>query len=475
MGARRAIGIASATVALVASNSAATAAGPPVRPLNSPSSPTTAPFPSDRWTVSDHAQRTGLRVALPLPADCVAQLDDCDDLRVLNTLDGFSAEPRVSIPFDGDIDPASVTRDTVFLQRVGKPVRKVGLDRLVWDPPTRTLHGWAQEQLEQDTRYELVVTRDVRDRDGDRIGPARGPHGGGGVAISTVFTTQSVTATAEKMASQIRVRSRAGAGRLRDPARRRPCGLRPRRRAVARAQPTDERVLAAGGRDDSRPRRPARDSRRRRPHRLRPLLDAAVPRHARRLHPIGSDRHRPAGGAGRRGRLSDAGAPRRHAACRRLAGGDPRPRRDRKQGQRRRHARVRRPPRRPGDRHGGDQPDRPRLGPVEHVDGPHHRRRRDHVPGRRPRDRPGRQRDNRATRGRRGESAAEADRQPRQPGPTPGRHAAADARHRASASTSTATARATSTRAGSPTSATRSAAATGCRSSWSSLRSRPWH
>jgi hypothetical protein len=58
------------------------------------------PFPSDRYTVADTTQNTGLRVNLPKP-DCVARPNDCQDLDVINTLDGFNVQPRLSIPFDG--------------------------------------------------------------------------------------------------------------------------------------------------------------------------------------------------------------------------------------------------------------------------------------------------------------------------------------------------------------------------------------
>ena len=78
------------------------------------SSPRRGPFPSDRFTVADRSHKTGLRVSLPLP-DCSKRQSDCDDIGVLNTLDGFNIQPRLSIPFDGEIDPTSVDSSTVFL------------------------------------------------------------------------------------------------------------------------------------------------------------------------------------------------------------------------------------------------------------------------------------------------------------------------------------------------------------------------
>src|SRR3990170_3705898 len=74
----------------------------------------TSPFPSDFLTVRDRDQITGLRVALPKP-DCTVRPSDCEDIDVLNTLDGFNLQPRIAIPFSGAIDPNSVSSDTVFL------------------------------------------------------------------------------------------------------------------------------------------------------------------------------------------------------------------------------------------------------------------------------------------------------------------------------------------------------------------------
>src|SRR5207244_3590740 len=131
-----------------------------------------APFPSDRFTVDDHAQKTGLRVSLPKP-DCAIRVSDCADIDVINTLDGVNLQPRLSIPFSGPIDVSTVSSRTVFLVRLshhhshgGDPV---GLNQIVWDPATNTLHAESDELLDQHTRYLLVVTDGVRDADGDPV------------------------------------------------------------------------------------------------------------------------------------------------------------------------------------------------------------------------------------------------------------------------------------------------------------------
>ena len=57
---------------------------------------------------------TGRRLALPYP-DCAVRPSDCDDLAVINTLDGWGLQTRISMPFSGDIDPASVTSHSIFV------------------------------------------------------------------------------------------------------------------------------------------------------------------------------------------------------------------------------------------------------------------------------------------------------------------------------------------------------------------------
>jgi hypothetical protein len=137
-------------------------------------SPQDGPFPSDWFTVRDDTQNTGLRVSLAKP-DCQASVSDCQDLDVINELDGFNLQPRLSIPFSGPIDPDSVTSETVFLISLGSTLQndvgtpwgtRVGIEQVVWDPDTSTLHVESDELLDQHTRYALVVTKRLRDEYG---------------------------------------------------------------------------------------------------------------------------------------------------------------------------------------------------------------------------------------------------------------------------------------------------------------------
>jgi hypothetical protein len=170
---------------------------PAVHALFDLSSPTESPFPSDRFTVADPDQNTGRRVALPMPWDCVATRSDCEDVQVLNRLDGFNMNPQLSIPFDGDIDPSTVNSENLYIISLGDtlapggnaladesddiglvvpagvtPGRFIGINQVVWDVATRTLRVSSDERLDEHTRYALVVTNRVHAADGSAIAPS---------------------------------------------------------------------------------------------------------------------------------------------------------------------------------------------------------------------------------------------------------------------------------------------------------------
>jgi Bacterial Ig-like domain len=136
--------------------------------------PAASPFPSNRYTVFDGSQRTLRRVNLPKP-DCAVRSSDCADIDVLNTLDGFSTQPRITVPFSGDIDPATVNSNSVYLLNLGDVLSwrgagdKVGINQIVWDPATKTLSFESDELLAEHTRYLLVVTNGVLDATGKKI------------------------------------------------------------------------------------------------------------------------------------------------------------------------------------------------------------------------------------------------------------------------------------------------------------------
>src|SRR5438045_3267056 len=157
----------------------------------------TSPFPSDYFTVLDDAQVTGQRVALLKP-DCAQRPSDCDDIDVLNLLDGFNLQPRIAVPFTGDIQVSSVSSKTVFLIALSdrcaggdeggdgehkganendcedKPTQpqKIGINQIVWHPDGKTLYAGADERLDPHARYALLVTDGVLDSAGTPIVPS---------------------------------------------------------------------------------------------------------------------------------------------------------------------------------------------------------------------------------------------------------------------------------------------------------------
>jgi hypothetical protein len=221
-------------------------------------SPDRGPFPSDRFTVADASQLTNRRINLPLP-DAATRPSDYADVSVINTLDGFNLQPRLSVAFSGPIDVNTVNSDAVFLVQLGDTTspedgggRIVGINQTVWDDAANTLHVESDELLDQHTRYALIVTRGVRDTGGEPIEPSeafeRFRHdlnfgqaddpalkeyrkdllgalkaarqagvAEGDIVTASVFTTQSATAILEKIRDQIHATTPAPADFLLGP------------------------------------------------------------------------------------------------------------------------------------------------------------------------------------------------------------------------------------------------------------------
>lgn len=209
-------------------------------------SPQTAPFPSDRFTVVDSQQMTKRRINLPKP-DCSVNITECSHIDILNELDGFNIQPRLSIPFSGPIDLRTVTSKTIFLVPIHKlgylrDIRpwwlfrpeRIGINQIVWDPENNTLYAESDQLLKEHTKYALFVTSGVRDVYGRPVKPSpeflnfldssigtdaltdyrkivrkvmrplwfTWPRRGEVVAVS-VFTTMSITPILKKMREQI--------------------------------------------------------------------------------------------------------------------------------------------------------------------------------------------------------------------------------------------------------------------------------
>ena len=140
-------------------------------------------FPSNSLTVRDTTQATGRRVKLRLP-DCRRLVSNCNEIRLLNQLDGFDTEPRVEIRFHRPIDVAKVNGQTIYVQAKGGP--RIALNRLVWSPARNALYGIPERQLEEARTYTLRVSRQLSGR-----------------GASTSFTTMSATAGLVQMRKQL--------------------------------------------------------------------------------------------------------------------------------------------------------------------------------------------------------------------------------------------------------------------------------
>jgi hypothetical protein len=167
-------------------------------------------------------------VALVQP-DCGVDPAGCDEIRLVNQLDGWSVNPRLAMRFSGPVALDSFTKASAFiLPLMPEPLPSpIGLAQLVWDAASHTLYAHPARALLQARRYALVLTTRVLDDAGQPLAPAlnapivaEAAYGISAqgvvfqrlkplgitrreVAAVTVFTTQSVTAGLEQMRAVI--------------------------------------------------------------------------------------------------------------------------------------------------------------------------------------------------------------------------------------------------------------------------------
>lgn len=199
------------------------------------------PFPADTLTVPDPQQKTGLRMNLPLP-DCNAEPSTCQEVGLVNELDGFSTNPRIQVKFSGPVD-VNTLRDGIFFVWMDKlfddqfglyPAGHVmRINEVLYDPATNTAYAKPDEILYQRRQYALVVTSAVRDMQGNpasadpafeacvaqttgycgrlraavaMAGPKFAPHR---IVAASVFTTLSTTAWLESARDALEMTSPA--------------------------------------------------------------------------------------------------------------------------------------------------------------------------------------------------------------------------------------------------------------------------
>jgi hypothetical protein len=146
--------------------------------LFDPASPSTGPFPTDALTVPDLLQKTGLHLNLPLPP-CASEYTSCQEVGLLEQLDGFSLRAAITVRFSGPVDLASLPNGIFFVALdnltqeepgIQKTGDAMGIDQAVYDPATNTLRAKPFSVLDQHRRYVLVATDAVRDTAGSPVG-----------------------------------------------------------------------------------------------------------------------------------------------------------------------------------------------------------------------------------------------------------------------------------------------------------------
>lgn len=130
-------------------------------------------FPDDFFTVADAGQVTGLRVnfrgaGVDYPACDSTNYSICDAFAMLNHLDGFDLQPRVTVPFTGAVDLATIDDGGFYItDDAGTFVS--GMRQLVLDPAANTLAGISDKLLKEDTPYHVHVTSRIKDAGGNPI------------------------------------------------------------------------------------------------------------------------------------------------------------------------------------------------------------------------------------------------------------------------------------------------------------------
>lgn len=155
---------------------AASLPGQSVRALFNPSDPSTGPFPTDRLTLTDPLQKTGLRINLPT-AGCTPG-GDCEERLALNTLDGFHIAPRITLRFDASVN-IDTLRAGVFILWLDpaysrpylaeNPGLLMPVNQIQWDASTSTAYLRPDQILEQGRRYAILVTDGVKDWNGQPV------------------------------------------------------------------------------------------------------------------------------------------------------------------------------------------------------------------------------------------------------------------------------------------------------------------
>lgn len=138
--------------------------------LFNPASQEVGPFPSNALTVASSSQKTGLQVNLPPPSGCtpMSTATQCVNVALLNQLDGFSVNPRITVCFSAAVNVSTLSKGIFFV-----PVSEFGLpiaiNQVIFDPSGLCAYAKPNRVLDQHTEYLLVVTPAVLDANGKSV------------------------------------------------------------------------------------------------------------------------------------------------------------------------------------------------------------------------------------------------------------------------------------------------------------------
>ena len=143
-----------------------------------PRDPAIGPFPNDFLTVPDPMQKSGRRINLPMPADCTATPSDCQDVELINQLDGFQTAPRIRVSFSAPIDVNTLynaifyvpldnlTNEEPGINQFGQ---KIPINQIIYDPTSNTVYAKPDGNLDQHRHIAIIVTDKIHDMAGDPV------------------------------------------------------------------------------------------------------------------------------------------------------------------------------------------------------------------------------------------------------------------------------------------------------------------
>lgn len=134
-----------------------------------PLSPEAGIFPSDAFTTAEATQKTGKQIDLPL-SSCLIDPSSaaCQNVELLNQLDGFSINARSHVCFSAPIDPSTL-RTGIWYIPLDSLQLPVPINQVLYDPTSQCAYFKPDRVLNQSSHYLLVISKGVRDANGNSV------------------------------------------------------------------------------------------------------------------------------------------------------------------------------------------------------------------------------------------------------------------------------------------------------------------